>query len=37
VFHGHGIDALQAPVLTLQMIGAEIYTSSYHREGRLRA
>ena len=36
MFHGHGVDALQALVLTLQMIGAEIYSSSYHREGRLR-
>jgi hypothetical protein len=24
-------------VLALQMIGAEIYSSAYHREGRLRA
>lgn len=32
-----GIDALQALVLALQMIGADIYTSAYHREGRLRA
>jgi hypothetical protein len=32
-----GIDALQALVIALQMIGAGIYTSSYHREARLRA
>ncbi|MBB4019702.1 hypothetical protein GGR16_004757 [Chelatococcus caeni] len=32
-----GFDALQALVLALQMIGADIYTSAYHREGRLRA
>lgn len=33
----YGLDALQALVLALEMIGAEIYTSAYHREGRLRA
>jgi hypothetical protein len=32
-----GLDALQALVLALQMIGAEIYASAYHQEGRLRA
>jgi hypothetical protein len=36
-FYGHGVDALQALVGALYMIGAEIYSSSYHREGRLRA
>lgn len=36
-FHAVGRDALQALVLALQMIGAEIHTSAYHREGRLRA
>jgi hypothetical protein len=36
-FEANGIDALQALVLALQMIGAEIYSSAYHREGRLRA
>ncbi len=37
VFEAIGFDALQALVLALQMIGAEIYSSAYHREGRLRA
>jgi hypothetical protein len=32
-FEAIGFDALQ----TLQMVGAEIYSSAYHREGRLRA
>lgn len=36
-FHAVGRDAVQALVLALQMIGAEIYTSAHHREGRLRA
>lgn len=36
-FHGAGYDALQALTLTLQIIGAQIYTSSYHKQGRLRA
>jgi hypothetical protein len=36
-FASIGFDALQALVLALQMIGAEIYSSAYHREGRLRA
>ncbi|TVR07406.1 MAG: hypothetical protein EA385_12895 [Salinarimonadaceae bacterium] len=36
-FRSSGFDALQALVLALQMIGAEIYSSSYHRAGRLRA
>jgi hypothetical protein len=36
-FASIGFDALQALVLALQMIGAEIYSSEYHREGRLRA
>ena len=34
---GAGIDALQALTLTLQIIGAHIYTSDYHKQGRLRA
>lgn len=33
----HGIDALQALMMTLQKIGTEIYTSSYHRSGQLSA
>lgn len=32
-----GHDALQALMMALKMIGAEIYTSTYHAEGRLRA
>ncbi len=35
-FAGHGIDNLQALMLALQMIGAELYTSNYHRAGQLR-
>jgi hypothetical protein len=35
-FRAYGIDALQALTCALHIIGAEIYTSSYHREGRLR-
>ncbi|MFD2181405.1 DUF6968 family protein [Rhodoplanes azumiensis] len=30
-----GVDSMQALVVALQMIGAELYTSSYHAEGRL--
>lgn len=30
-----GIDALQAVYLALQMIGTDIYTSSYHQSGQL--
>ncbi|MCP8938048.1 hypothetical protein NK718_05930 [Alsobacter sp. SYSU M60028] len=37
VFASAGYDALQALVLALQMIGAELYSSTYHQEGRLRA
>jgi len=36
-FQAVGFDALQSLVLALQMIGAEIYSSAYHLEGRLRA
>jgi hypothetical protein len=31
-----GADSIQALILALQKIGAEIYTSSYHRSGSLR-
>ncbi len=31
-----GFDALQAVHLAMQMIGAELYTSSYHEQGQLR-
>jgi hypothetical protein len=30
-----GVDALQAVFLALQMIGADIYSSSYHKSGAL--
>ncbi len=33
---GYGVDAVQALLLTLQAIGTDIYTSSYHRSGRLK-
>jgi hypothetical protein len=31
-----GIDSIQAITLALQMIGAEIYTSAYHKSGSLK-
>ena len=31
----HGIDSAQALVLAIYMIGTELYSSSYHEEGRL--
>ena len=31
----HGIDAIQAIVSALQMIGSELYSSVYHQTGRL--
>ena len=34
---GAGLDALQALVISLQMIGIQIYTSTYHHDGALRA
>lgn len=33
---GAGVDALQALMSALQIIAAQIYTTTYHREGRLR-
>ena len=33
---GHGVDRVQAILLTLQMIGTRIYASDYHRSGPLR-
>lgn len=30
-----GVDSMQALVVALQMIGAELYSSSHHAEGRL--
>ena len=35
VFAGYGFDAIQALTITLGMIGAELYTSSYHKSGNL--
>ena len=33
---GYGIDAVQALVLTLQSIGTSLYSSDYHKSGRLK-
>lgn len=33
---GYGVDATQALLLALHAIGTDIYTSDYHRSGRLR-
>ena len=35
VMEAWGVDSVQALVLAFQMIGAEVYTSSYHKSGRL--
>ena len=35
VTQAFGADSVQAILLALQMIGADIYTSSYHKSGRL--
>lgn len=35
VMHASGVDSMQALVLALYMIGAELYSSSYHKSGRL--
>jgi hypothetical protein len=35
VFAGYGVDSMQALVLTLHMIGAEIYSSDFHKSGHL--
>ena len=32
---GHGVDSIQAIVITMGMIGAEIYSSNYHKSGNL--
>jgi hypothetical protein len=32
---GYGVDSMQAIIITLGMIGAEIYSSSYHKSGDL--
>lgn len=33
---GYGVDATQAVLLALHSIGADLYTSDYHRSGLLR-
>ncbi len=35
VMNASGVDSMQALVLALYMIGADIYSSSYHKSGRL--
>jgi hypothetical protein len=35
VMNVSGADSVQALVLALQMIGADLYSSSYHKSGRL--
>ncbi|MGN6460342.1 MAG: DUF6968 family protein [Pseudolabrys sp.] len=35
VMNAAGIDAMQALLSALQMIGTELYTSAYHKAGRL--
>jgi len=32
----YGVDATQAMLVALKIVGAEIYTSDFHRSGRLR-
>ena len=34
-FAGYGVDSMQALVIALGMIGAEIYSSNYHKSGHL--
>jgi hypothetical protein len=36
-FSGHGATSMQALVIALQMIGAELYTSTAHKEACLSA
>jgi hypothetical protein len=36
-FAGHGKDSVQAIVVAMQMIGAELYASAYHKNQSLRA
>lgn len=33
---GYGIDATQAMLLALKAVGTDLYTTDYHRSGRLR-
>jgi hypothetical protein len=35
VFYGIGVDTVQALILALSMVGAELYCSEEYREGRL--
>ena len=35
VMKAWGLDSVQAIILALQMIGADIYTSTYHKSGKL--
>ena len=35
VHAAHGVDSVQAIFLAMQMIGAEIYASEYHKSGKL--
>ncbi len=35
VMNAAGIDAMQALLLAMQMIGTELYTSAYHKAGHL--
>jgi hypothetical protein len=34
-FAAHGVDSIQAVEMALKMIGAELYTSDYHKSGLL--
>lgn len=34
-FAGYGVDAIQALTITLGVIDAELYSSSYHKSGNL--
>lgn len=34
-FAGAGVDSIQALIIALEMIGAELYASNAHKEGRL--
>jgi len=35
-YAGYGVDSVQALVIALGMIGAELYSSNYHKSGNLR-
>ena len=34
-YSGYGVDPIQALLITLGMIGAEVYASNYHKSGNL--